>query len=1070
MDQGRGLIPAKYRPPITGKHLRRHALLRRLLDGLGRRLTLVVAGPGFGKTTLLADFAREAPVLAVWYQADAADGDLVRFLRHLVAAVAELLPGGLSGVRELLSSPAMPLRDPDAAVATLVGDLLTAAIEGIALCIDDWHLVPPGSGTAALLQRLVPYLPDHVHLFLAGRGRGDLPVERWRLQGWVEELTADDLRFTAAEVSALLREVHGLTPSDDAAEAAARQAEGWPAGLFLLGRSWRAGGAAPGDASLAPADTAALGAYLDSEVMAHLPPERRAFLVETAVLEELPAALCDELRAATDSSRHLAALAADGLFTYRVEPNRLVYRYHTLFREYLLQLALQERGPDFLAAQHQRAAAHLAAAGDRLGALRHLLAAGARDTAAELLEEIGESSLWGHSVTAVAAWLQQLPAGLLETRPRLLLLAADIDQWEGRLDLAAARLEQAAALLRRQRDAAGLAGAEVRLGHIYLLRGDTAAARHWMEGAIDRIPPGADSIRARCLVRLALVEWMEGRLERCEPLLKQAQVLFRHLGDRLGEAWALHNLAIDVHVARGDLRAATAAFHQVAELCAGTTSRLHCICLLNLGSNLCFTGRDAEGRGYLHRALAMAAALAFEAGRGYALAYLAWAEAAGGEYEAAIAHGREALAIEARVTEPQLRLEALAAEALLHRRRGRLAEALEAARQHLVWGQSTKNPFYLATSWAQLVIVHSARGAAVEARRALEQGRELHAACPNLHSRFLLLLAEAAFGLAFPAEASAPLADLLAVVTEQGYEGLLLAEGELAVRLLRAAVEQGACPEAARSLLARAAAGRAVPTVAAPEEAAPQARLHIRLLGGFVLELDGRQVAESAWRGNKPRDLCKLLALHLGTPLGLEQCLEALWPHLDRAAAQSNFRVTLHWLRKALDNDLVVYSEGRCALATAAARCDVAEFRQLVAAAEERWRAGDMVAAADRCERAAALYGGDLLAGDPPDDWHLTAHAELREGYLGVLSRLVVIQARAGERERAIETARRIVTLDPVREPAYRLLMRLLAGAGHQGEVARTYRLCKAALRQELGVPPSAATRALFERLTAGTA
>ena len=96
----------------------------------------------------------------------------------------------------------MPRRDPGAAVATLVGDLLTAAIEGMAICIDDWHLVPVGSGAAVLLERLVPCLPDHVHLCVAGRGRGDLPVERWTLQGWVEVVTADDLRFTAAEVAA----------------------------------------------------------------------------------------------------------------------------------------------------------------------------------------------------------------------------------------------------------------------------------------------------------------------------------------------------------------------------------------------------------------------------------------------------------------------------------------------------------------------------------------------------------------------------------------------------------------------------------------------------------------------------------------------------------------------------------------------------------------------------------------------------------------------------------------------------------------------------------------------------
>lgn len=1057
--------------------MRRARLIGRLSEGLNRRLTLVVAGPGFGKTVALADFAHSTVLPVAWLQIDPADGDLVRFVWHLVQAIGQVVPGGLPGVQELLSSSAYyPLQNPEAVVATLVGDLVRQDIEGLVICVDDWHLVPAGSGTMGLMHRLVPYLPDHVHLYLAGRSRGDLPVERWQVAGWLDEVTLADLRFDAAEAETLFRQVYGVTLAGAAVQEAIRQTEGWAPGMYLLGRSLRGMGtlpALPSGLPMAPGDAAALEAYLEAEVMAHLPADRQAFLQDTAVLDDPSASLCDRLRGASGAAAQLAALAADGLLTYRVDPARAVYRYHPLFREYLLRRLSRESGAGAAEGLHRRAADLLTADGDRFGAMQHLLAARDGEAAARLLEEIGESARWGQSAATVAQWLGHLPPGLVDTRPRLLLLTAEIDQWNGQLEVAAARLERAERLFRLQGDQAGLSEARARLGHIYLLRGEQAEARRLMLAALAEAPPGVVSVRARCLVRLALVEWMDGAPDRCEPLLKEALGLFRSLGDRFGEAWALHNLAIDVHVARGELQAAVAAFHQVTDLCAGTTSRLHCICLLNLGSNLAYLGRYAEGRGYLQRALEMATALDFSAGRGYALAYLGRLEAETGDVGAAAAHLEEARAIEAQVTEPQLRLEALGAEILLHRRQGNLEQALETARQHLVWAHDTRNPFYLSTSWYNLVLIHVGRGAEADAQRALARAQELLASSPGHYTRFLVRVAETVMAMALPGAApagpSAPLAEAMALAAERGYEGLFLAEGVWGLRLLKVAVRAGLARDFAGRLAQRLQQVQ-VPDAAAPAEE-PAAgtvppRLRICLLGQFTAELDGRPVPQSAWRGRKPQELVKLLALRLGSPAGVESCLDSLWPQLNREA-QKNFRVTLYWIRRALGEEPVQYREGYCALDPARTWCDVAELRQLAEAAGGRWRSGDTAGAIMLYKQCAELYRGDLLAHDPPSDWHLPHREELREICLTALSRLAVARARAGELEQAIADSRRMIALDPLREPAYRLLMRLLIRSNRRGEAARLYRICEESLRQELGVRPSAATRLLYDQLVA---
>jgi LuxR family maltose regulon positive regulatory protein len=368
----------------------RTRLVEALGEGLARGRVLVCAPAGFGKTALLADWARRGGRPVAWLGLDDGDSDPARFWRYAVAALDRTRPGLAGRVGPLLGPPSPG--SFEGLVTALINEL--AADPGpdeVLLVLDDYHLVDSGpvhESVAFLLEHLLPGL----RVVVAGRADPPLPLARLRARGQLAELRAADLRFTGEEAAALLAEAAGPGLPGTAAEALVARTEGWAAGLQLAGLSLRGHADPAGFAASFSGSHRFVLDYLADEVLDGQPEHVRAFLLETSVLERLTGELCDAVTGRAGSQAMLAGIERAGLFLVPLDEVRGWWRYHHLFAD-LLRARLQAEQPGRVPALHRAAAAWCEEhdlAGD---AVRHALAAGEAAWAARLVERHVEELL-----------------------------------------------------------------------------------------------------------------------------------------------------------------------------------------------------------------------------------------------------------------------------------------------------------------------------------------------------------------------------------------------------------------------------------------------------------------------------------------------------------------------------------------------------------------------------------------------------------------------------------------------------------------------------------------------------
>ena len=357
----------------------RPRLVEALGEGLARGRVLVCAPAGFGKTALLADWARGGGRPVAWLGLDGGDSDPARFWRYVVAALDRARPG-LAG---RVGPP--PPRSFEGLVTALINEL--AADPGpdeVLLVLDDYHLVDSGpvhESVAFLLENLPPGL----RVVVSGRADPPLPLARLRARGQLAELRAADLRFTPEEAAALLGEAAGPGLPAAAVAALVARTEGWAAGLQLAGLSLRGHADPAGFVAAFSGSHRFVLDYLADEVLDGQPGPVRAFLLETSVLERLSGELCDAVTGRAGSQAMLQDIERAGLFLVPLDEVRGWWRYHHLFAD-LLRARLQAEQPGRVQALHRAAAAWCEEHDLADDAVRHALAAGDAAWAARLVE------------------------------------------------------------------------------------------------------------------------------------------------------------------------------------------------------------------------------------------------------------------------------------------------------------------------------------------------------------------------------------------------------------------------------------------------------------------------------------------------------------------------------------------------------------------------------------------------------------------------------------------------------------------------------------------------------------
>ena len=406
----------------------RPRLLARLDEGLARGLVLVCAPAGYGKTVLLADWARCAGQPVAWLSLDAGDNDPARFWRHAVAALDRARPGTGERLAALLGPPAPS--SFQGLVTAVINDL--AGEEEALVVLDDYHVI--GSPQVhESLAFLVEHRPAGIGVMLASRSDPPLALARLRARGQLTEIRAAELRFTPAEAGELLQHAASALPDASVAALAART-EGWAAGLQLAALSLRGHDDAAAFVAAFTGSHRYVLDYLAEEVLERQDTQLRTFLRETSVLERLSGPLCDAVTGREGSQALLEEAERAGLFLIPLDEVRGWWRYHHLFAD-LLHARLQERQPGRIAQLHRNAATWYSEHGLADDAIGHAAAAGEMLWAARIIEQHFDMvyNFRGEAAT-IHRWLSVLPAEVVRSRPRLLLVQALMAATRGHIE------------------------------------------------------------------------------------------------------------------------------------------------------------------------------------------------------------------------------------------------------------------------------------------------------------------------------------------------------------------------------------------------------------------------------------------------------------------------------------------------------------------------------------------------------------------------------------------------------------------------------------------------------------
>ena len=550
-EAARPLIQAKLEAPVPRQRVSRRQLVELCAGPRPRKLTLIRAPAGWGKSTLLADWhvlERETRPFA-WVALDGGDNDPVRFWTYLIHALRTLDPRAGEVSLPTLRAPRVSVVDD---VLPALCNELAALPHQVVLVLDDYHLVSNPEIDEGL-SFLLEHLPQTLELVLSSRSEPALPLARLRARGELAEIDAQQLRFSEQEADLFLNDLHGLGLDRDDVIRLHELTEGWPAGLYLATLTIRGRESAHEFIEAFAGNHRHVVDYLSAEVLAGLPDEMRAFLLHTSVLERLCAPLCDAVTDRPGSVLTLHELERSNSFLIPLDTKREWYAYHHLFRELLRhQLTLAE--PEHARTLHRRASAWHRNHGDPSEAIHH--AAAARDfaDASELILRHWIEFRNEARLETLLAWLDGLPLETVTGDARLCLVKASTLQEVGRIAEAHQWLEAAArdatvgSLLAGPASVASGVAASQAINQYFL--GDVSGIAETAQPALELEEAGSDYWRSALLTTFGVSVFLQGNGRIASGLLDEAVTSSKESGHSLALIHALGWCAV-VHAAIG---------------------------------------------------------------------------------------------------------------------------------------------------------------------------------------------------------------------------------------------------------------------------------------------------------------------------------------------------------------------------------------------------------------------------------------------------------------------------------------------------------------------------------------
>lgn len=1074
------LLPPRPVPEL----LSRPRLAERLSANLENPLSLVTANAGSGKTTFVADFLRTHKRQFVWYQLDHTDADPSVFLGYLTFGIQQVVPGFGKAMFAYVQEAAGELaQNPERAVDVLINEVLELVEHKLIVVLDDYHHLGAVTSVHAVIDRLLAYLPDVLHIVIVSREMPPLALARLRTQSPTAIIDRSDLLFTDEETRHLFRQVFDLELTPQQLAEYRQRTHGWITALQLVRQvaqkkmTTRGGLSGPADLiEVLRQSERDIFDYFAEEVFADEAEQVKSLLLRIALLDRIELDVCAALFKGMNCARILPGLVKRNVFlTVASDGQGEEYRLHPLFQSFLRRRLRSEIGRTAISAEHQRYADYFLGRGLWEQGVRHLLAAEDYEQAAEVVADKGGDWISSGALSSLASMADSLPPAIIETHPRVLAHRAEVARLRGEYESSQTMLRRAASLLQYRNDSEGEAEALHSLATLARRDGDYALAFSYLDRAL-KLVDDRSAVRMKCantrgLCLVALGEWTAAELE-----FRSALQLAQDSNDGRYMRLISHNLGLPAMM-RGDFGEALRWLRRM--LREGNQAPLpqEATAHLNMAHCYLYLGDFPACEKNLDEAIERCQLFNLVAARGDAFETYGNLFRERGEIEKANEYYQRAARAYDDAGVNLARTELLEEQALLAMLVGDLKTARSQIERLISARPPDKNElgyFTASLARARIMIAEgdeiSAAGVLVDALAYFHEHTLYY-----YEAQASLALARCNFKLGKEPQMFEHLRRAIDLAVRYDYEYWL--QRQLVAHAPLFASEEAAelLPSDLRKQLAKVSL-KAQTVSFQPQEIAlnaePVADLAINLLGPVEIFREfARPLAPDAWTTRRARDILCFIASRRHRRASKDAIIDTFWGETDIEVVEKNFHPTVSHIRKALNSNqplkqnFIIYRDGDYQLNPELTyRIDIEEFDKLVNQGESARRARRIDECVNAYEQAIALYRGDFAQGSY-EPWVDEQRTYYKEQYLHLLHELANVAQKQNEWTRSLQLAQSILHEDPFREDIHCLIMKAHASLGNRSAAREQFEALKRLLHKELGVEPGAETRKIYQQL-----
>ncbi|MBI4216984.1 MAG: tetratricopeptide repeat protein [Chloroflexi bacterium] len=1055
-------IVAPKRPAGT---VRRRRLLDVLHQHIDRRLQIVSGGAGYGKTTLLTDFAQDVDITICWYTLDRFDSDPKVFLETLVEAIAHKFPQFGSETRGRIALVADFKQEMPALVRLLTAEIHRCIPEYFALVLDDYHQVETSPTINSLLEYLIERLPDNCQLIVSSRSGVPFPsVAKMLSQQQAYVLTTEDLRFTVGETSELSSERYGQALREEDAQLLNDQCEGWVTALQLMISALGTG--RPGPQKLVKSTH--LFDYLNNEVFLKQTQRMRRFLLGTSVLSELEPEVCDYLLGTKGSARILREIEGANVFVSRLGEDGSTYRYHQLFQDFLQKKLMEAQ--DQYTSLMVKAALFYEQRGNREVAFEYYQRCQRWKEYLRVLLHTGEELAATGRWESLARWTDVIPAEHLAREPQLLVWRAQAAMRLGEMDKAISLSAQALGEFELQGITSGMAQASLVRASALRLAGQSKAALKDVQRALKWLKGDDSHLRlvAEARRQLGAILYEDGQFEKAAREWKKSLDSFTKLGDlssisKLNEFVGVACAELgDFPKAMGYLEQSRAGWQKLGNLSElGQT-------LNNLGNLHYLLGSYVKALTLLKEAVDTDEKSGNLRSQAWALWNIGDVRRDMGDGEAALANYQKSLEIARQVMDSRLVGYVTCSLGTVKGIQGKFDEAELLIKQAISHAEEKGSKYEQGLHLGWLGALYCWQGKRKRSLQLLDKSVALVSGSKNKRKEAWarLHLANAFFLNRRFAQCLRELIKVAAILDGVGYDAFLVADAARMPSLIRYAaskrVGDGRFSEIWQKVQKPQGAYSEAAEVAPNEKVKALPKVDAYSLGQSLVLVDGRKVSELEWRSKKSRELFFYLLSHRrqGTK---EQVLEALWPDIAGPQSHSSLYSTAYRLRRALYDGCLVQEGGRYYLCPEGeVWFDAEEFEKLVSQASQTDRGSEK--RASLLEKAVNLYRGSFLE-EFYSEWCETLRKNLEQRHINALANLGGYYAARGDYAKSVSFLERIVGIDNYREETYAELMKSYTRIGDTTAALKWYQRYRELFQDDPQLSPSSTLAQLYNEI-----